>query len=474
MPRIGQFDDDTQSPAQAVGGRAPYLGLVADGKMCTFAFSQAAVAFISQRLFNDLYDDVTEVFFGYSINYGVQETASSGTASIELSVDSADGSSRTRVTFGGQDVGIIPDTGILISDAVAIGPRTRGSKLWHNSRVTYNGAGANGLHRNCRAAYLADSGEISNAAIPAAPPANNVMAGVPVGSSAYCLRPLFIIGRTTRDTFLLLGDSINAEDYAYPYMDSGKGKSGVLTRRVSEEFACLNGAQSGDSYVSTETGARFAIRQSLGQYVTAVIDEYGVNDGALTLAQFTAKMVTMRARFPGKAYGKATLIPRTTTTDFWQTTGNQAIHGNAVNHLEVNRAIRNLVANDFFIDTAVALESAKDSRKWKASGNLIANVAVANGATSSQRILNAAAATFGQELLYTHISVANDVAQTALVIAVAADGSSITTYGSGVVSPAGSVSVMTNHLTADGLHPLIQAELLIRRDGDFSALRRFR
>lgn len=480
------------------------IGLVASTKMPTWSANQSAVKWFNQRLRCLLYDDIQSIQFGYTLQYGANENASSGTASITQSIDKRDGT-RVQVTFGGSATGIIPATGLLLSDDIPLGEtRNAGEFLTYRSKVTFNGTGTNGYHRDLNywnpLKGTANAVEIANSVNSGgAEPADLTMSGsvTQSGTPAGCFRPVLILGKTNKETFVVLGDSLNAADFANSYITDAYGQAGTCNRRLTRDFATLNLAQFGDSYANISLANRFDLRTILGRYANNVLDCYGINDPNLSLANFITYATTMKARFPNKPYGHSTYLPRTVTV---ATTGDtaaatsvagQTIHSSATTHCPIlNPAIRAGVAPlDFYVDPCAAVENLRGTGIWKPNPVSIGTVKFTdNGDFSTSRWTAVIATvvlpgTFNASCIGRTIAAWNNsnAFTQGTVLSVAADGSyvdvQVVTSTSTTERPCylNALVMDSNPVSTGMLHTTIDGDLAIENhEPAWLALKRFK
>lgn len=466
-----------------LGGAASRIDAIASTKMPTWATGTTTLKFFQERLYEILQEDTDTVIFGFTNTYGFQETLSSGSMSIDISVDNPDGT-RVRGYFDNNTVGTVPTTGTDQTGTVpaAVGSAgllftvpirltaklKRGSKLWYNMKVVQNGAGNNGHLRNAKQ-FLPNQEErveIVGSAGPA--PTDRTMSGVPAnGYTPFCVRPILILGTTTRNVVVQYGDSINADDQSWPQITDGTGYTGITNRYLANRVATINLSQSSESYTNLNVGNRFALRQYIGQNFGSVIfDQLGVNESpASTKAQYLAFFTAFKARFAGlgKAYGHSSLLPRATTTDNWTTTTNQTVV--APNAADTNEALRALNVVDFYVDINAAVESSRGSSKWKPSPVSIGNVSVANGTDPfANKLLTSATPIFTPDLIgaTVGVSASGTTLSVAQIWTVAADALSCQTAGM-LSGNTGSIACFLRPYNFDQLHPTIESELAVEQ-----------
>ncbi len=474
--------DPTKIDNSTISFGSVRVDAIASTKMATWGTNQANLMYMQGRLYEILQDDTDEVSLGFSSTYGFQETLSSGSVSLDLSIDNPDGT-RVRAYFNNAVTGVVPSsgtdqTGIIPAAVGAAGllfcvpvklsaKLKRGTKLWYNFKLVYNGTGVNGHFRNHKQWNL-DKEERMNVAQAVGPqPTDVTMAGVPSnGYTGYCFRPILIVGKTSRNVVIQYGDSINADDQSFPQITDGTGYAGITYRYLAQRVATVNLAQSSESYTNLNTGNRFALREYIGKnFGTVILDQLGVNESpGSTKAQFLAFFTAFKARFAGlgKPYGRTPLLPRATTTDNWTTVANQTIVTAAAP--DTNEAMRSLAVCDFFVDINASVESSRGSGKWKPTAASTVTVAVTDGPDPTvQKTYTCATPIFTRDLVGATVGVA--VAGTGLtpgqVYTVASDGLSAVIIGS--AGNIGSTNLFIRPWNFDPVHPCVESELAVEQ-----------
>ncbi len=173
--------------------------------------------------------------------------------------------------------------------------------------------------------------------------------------------PVLILGKTKKPakTVANNGDSI----------PSGTGDSGMPTSKGGfVERAVTNQMALGYditipplyayAYVSqgSETAAIYTnpqqskLRQTVSGWCANIIDNYGTNDLGSSLATMKANCLILAKRATDRAqkYFKTTLFPKTTSTDAWQTAGNQTVTGSESTRVAFNDWIRDTTSVNGF------------------------------------------------------------------------------------------------------------------------------
>jgi hypothetical protein len=257
---------------------------------------------------------------------------------------------------------------------------------------------------------------------------------------------------------------------------------GYLMRSLSGRAGVINGGLEGESLYTFLLNAGHFRRASLTQFAKYAIIEYGVGDfsSSRTAAQLQADLLTLATRnhFMGIA---ATIIqtitPQSTSTDRWTTTANQTTvspqnaervsHNNWVRDggpidpttkLRVNTGTVNALRFGNtghpikgYIEVADAVESARDSGKWKTPNRIVTDGAI----TSASANLTSATAGFTSADVGSTVIVAGAGTASADLVA------TITTIGSSTavaltLAAGTTVSGATTIIgakTQDGVHP---------------------
>jgi len=192
--------------------------------------------------------------------------------------------------------------------------------------------------------------------------------------------PLAIVGRTTKPSVLLVGDSrvrgsAETQDVA--------GFVGHLERSVGKKCGFINVAMDAERCFHVQTGA--ANRLSMAQYCSHVIHGHGINDAnaGTSLANILIYQAAVRALIaavnPTARQYQTTIYANTTSTDSWATSANQTVAaGNAV-RVTLNTSIRTSTAANLMgnIEIADCVETYRDSGLYFVNG--VANYYTSDG-----------------------------------------------------------------------------------------------
>lgn len=299
------------------------------------------------------------------------EVALGGTATVTAAIEDINGNF-TQITWGGSATGTLPNNSNTLSDFVTPAiPITLGTPFfirsyWQSANGALNndlgalsGSGdgtawgrdeANGERYRWAASGISDQtmgGSITSNA----------------GSSGWC--PAAIVGRTSKPSLYLLGDS-RVEGLTDWFNDASTDK-GSLPRCVGPHFPYINNGWSAMKPSDFITG--HARQLELAAYCSHVICELGITElNGSNLSTVLADLQTVYGYFPGKKIFQTTIPPITTSTDLWTTTGNQSNNGPIETDREsFNNGLRNgsVAGLTGYFEFADLAESARDSGKWR-------------------------------------------------------------------------------------------------------------
>jgi hypothetical protein len=282
----------------------------------------------------------------------------------------------TRITFGGAGGASAPSGAQIISDPVKVAIK-KGATF----RLRYFYSNPGGILFDCRQGpgelmCFGTSGltDMTMGGTPSGGSGGGSGGVGGAGGSQYSYRPVAIVGLTTRKAILAIGDS---RFVGFPALAAGVqdvqsdvfGGLGVFERSFCRgEAGCVLAARGGE--LASDFLAGHANRLALAAYCDIVVGEYGLNDLFEGASQATAesRISAIAALFPGKPVYWTTILPDTTSTDAWATTGNQT------KTLGANDAYRTGLNDDLragaisglsgFIELADVVESARDSGLW--------------------------------------------------------------------------------------------------------------
>lgn len=300
----------------------------------------AAVAIYAMKL----------VFPSWAVLSGTTETAQGEESLITASVEYPSGT-YTRVTFSGSATGTMPDNANFISDEVAV-TIPQGAKFWIRTWVSnatalvYNGA------------FKPVTGDGFVASATTTP--DLTAGGAVTQATVNMYGPCAILSKHGKRAIGIVGDSVGsgAGDTA------NNGDVGAIARSIGQCLPYINASVPSDSaaaFASSNTN-----RVALMAYVSDLICQYGINDIPGTpAATVLTRLGVVHALFPRLRVFQTTIMPRTTSTDSWVTTGNQTVGANEATRLSVNTSIRAVMATtDGTFDIATPVESSWNSGLW--------------------------------------------------------------------------------------------------------------
>jgi hypothetical protein len=307
------------------GGLVPHLGFVATRAAVPNSLITANKQFNSRtsHTMNSSVSSFQVVFPNWYVTSSFVEAGSGAaatlTAAIEVCPCSPTGTI-TQITFSGSATGTIPSGGNLTSDSIAL-PLASGTQFF--IRTFYNNtAGVIALYDgNTGVAADFEANNYTGEAINAvASGATDLTLGGTITDNASleaAYRPVAIIGMTTKDGILILGDS-RQQGYQN---NQGSGNplnvpQGEWTGSVEPYVGYLNAGVSKDQanqFVVSHTN-----RAALAQYATVIGFEYGINDLDLsnyTSTQLLASVQSIINLFPGKPFYISTLDPNSSPSN---------------------------------------------------------------------------------------------------------------------------------------------------------------
>lgn len=208
------------------------------------------------------------------------------------------------------------------------------------------------------------------------------------------LAPIMVLGYPDTDdprAIVLVGDSIAAG-----VGDVVEAKRGFVQIATGTTVPLVNLALSGEQSANF-SGRGCQYRLSLAAYGTGAIVEYGTNDiyvGFVTAETLKARVIgicnLLKAIGLGPVY-VTTLVPRTTSTDYWQTASNQSTitSGGSIDPEAERVAYNNWVRGgsitpfDGYFDTAALVEANASNVLTPNGGYWYCGSALVNGTASA-------------------------------------------------------------------------------------------
>lgn len=232
-----------------------------------------------------------------------------------------------------------------------------------------------------------------------ATPQDLTVSGSVTDSSSYGLGPMLILTESSLPSVAIWGDSIAYGTGGTAQGDSNGhcGWAALYTQRFSCGYSKFAVPSERMSHANTTNWKRrlpiFALSNA-----THVLSNYGTNDLRVGLTTTLSAMQTVKqaelalyAQYrPGVQVIGATLLPRTNSTDSWQTTGNQTAQtnfsplGSSVRE-QYNGWLRSRPAGfNAWVDPCIACEAVQNSGVWLVNGT--ANYATTDGAHPTQAL----------------------------------------------------------------------------------------
>lgn len=337
---------------------APYLGQIASPTRIATEFFTTNKQIMSRTVHSarDNISSLQLIFPNWYVGGNpYQEVAPGASATLTASIEYPKGVFN-QLKFSGSATATISDGGQATNDALAINIPD-GATFW--VRTFYrNTAGIIYTDKVAGAGNYAVSG-LSDLTM-----TGEVVDGF---AEAFCYGPCAIIGMTNKPTIGLLGDS----------RASGEGDllddtcfTGNVMRSLGGRLAVLSLSRNGDR---ASRWVDYSVkRKALLQYVSHIVVEYGINDimnAGADAATVKTRLETIIADIAKPAY-IVTLEPWTTSTDAWATVANQAVTAAEAERLAHNANVRsgNIAGAIGFFEIADAVESSRNSGKWKAPG----------------------------------------------------------------------------------------------------------
>jgi hypothetical protein len=301
------------------------------------------------------------------------ETNAGDTATLTASIEYPEGTC-TALKFSGTGSVTMSNGGTSVSDALDI-LIPDGAEFW--VRSFYDAA------TNARIIWSSNRHPEEQAAYGVSGVSDMTAGGnITDGGADAIYRPVAIIGTTQRPSVLLLGDS-RVEGIGDTVETTGNGDVGNLERSISPRWGTINAGKSGNQ--ATQFVSSHTKRVDLAQYCSHVVAQFGIVDlvAGRSPAQVKTDLETIIGYFTVPVW-IATVEPITTSSDSWATTGNQTLDGGNTDRITLNTAIRggSVSGAAGYFEIADALESARDSGKWKVTG--AANGYTADGTHSNQ------------------------------------------------------------------------------------------
>jgi hypothetical protein len=298
------------------------------------------------------------------------------------------------VTFNGQRFGECAPDGLLFSDPIAFdvakseaffvrtATYVAGQKYYVTTALGCGGGTGPGTLGNGEGSIAGDyvDSPISGGAINTIGPFFDSYA--PTGG------PIAVLGFSSvpQKSCAIVGDSISAglNDFGYLYGSPGgylfrllrNFQAQIITPALEQttaaNFPFVHVSQAGQLAGNFVVRGKSYKSMRLAELCTTVLWEYGVNDllgGFTSLSQMQSNLFTATSFFTsrGKKFIACTLLPVTTSTDNFQTAGNQTVSAYETQRIQYNNWLRDATASGFvaqanapglvdYLDAALGIE----------------------------------------------------------------------------------------------------------------------
>jgi hypothetical protein len=352
-----------------------YLGFVATNGKVSDNGSNVNGYFMSRTLHIATTDiNAAQLVFGNFYATGAStETGGGTTATYTASIEYPAGTFY-QATFGGQVSGTAASLKYLVSDPIAVRIPSGASFFVRVYRV--HAAGSFSAPFSTVATTLSNTaGDACTFGSTNAVTDKTMGGTVTATNLQIAIPPMAIIGITSKPSVILIGDS----------RVSGINDTPTTTSpAVGETARSFWNAKIGYSNIgiASSTAAGFSalnypMTAQLINYATHIVSNYGVNDlytNGSTAAATLGFQQLIASTYPGKWFFAATVAPYTTSSDGWETLGNQSQQSTADNtqRIAYNTALRagGISGITGTIDIASAVESSLNSGLWIVNGTL--------------------------------------------------------------------------------------------------------
>lgn len=360
------------------GGNLAYKGITATRNALpnTYA-STGAVKYMQNRIKKTATSAMTQVemWFTNITPVGTTEIPG-GLGTMAGTIDSASieypAGTFTRATFAGQQVGtFVGGPQILVAIAPVAIPEGADYYEWNlcNWTSTYSPNYSDGMNNSINPLSNI-SGEMSQTS--ANPLTDYTMTGTGMTNTAFqgtSYRAAAHVGTTTKDAYALFADSKGRAALSWDSNLDTKGFKGEVGRGLEKRAAIMNLGVNGDSYANVTTDNAYLIRAQFAALCNKAIDCLGTNDlgtgATISKAQFETYISQFKTKlnWGSKPYLKATITPRSTTTDNGMTTANQTPVASNASRIALNDALRagTVAGVTGFVEIADAVETARNS-----------------------------------------------------------------------------------------------------------------
>jgi hypothetical protein len=268
-------------------------------------------------------------------------------------------------------------------------------------------------------------------------------------SGANGFAPAAIVGPTTAPSFYLWGDS-RVEGILDYYNDTSTN-IGETARAVGPYFGYINGGISSMSTVNWIAGSN-PHQIALSKYTTHLLSENGFNDSTTggSASTIITNNQTAWGMFGATRVIMTTLAPKTTSTDAYQTTGNQTAASFWASTIgPYNTLVRAGVSGTLgFMDIASIATGSTSNSVWQ-----VGTISAVYTSTCSSFVMTVSAVTSGTIHLWDQVSNAPGTQANIYQLGTGTGGTG--TYGVDYATStcsATSATTVSNAPTIDGLH----------------------
>ncbi|MDN7179098.1 hypothetical protein M0D69_13955 [Caballeronia sp. SEWSISQ10-4 2] len=348
------------------------------GINATFPFAWSRTMHINR---GDSVESVQLVFAHWGASYQ-GETTVAADLSIACSIEYPMGVYYQGL-WNGTALGIINPGKNGTSDPISVAiPKgaTFWVRTWQNCASGTWGSSAAALQRNApaigspsmqcieTARYGTTAADTYDATVIAGSGALAINGFGPAGTNANGFFPLAVLGMSSVESVLVVGDSRNSGKQDSASANMGYLGIGEICRSLDYTNPYCNAGFDTDQAATFVANSTY--RKTMGAFHSAVHSEYAINDLTFgrTVAQLQASQQAIFAMFPGKLYSLSTCTPKTTSTNGWIDQDGQTVTngGNESQRPVYNTWVRSKpLGVTAIFDVAAVVESPVNVGKWK-------------------------------------------------------------------------------------------------------------
>lgn len=279
--------------------------------------------------------------------------------------------------------------------------------------------------------------------------------GAIINNHFFIYGPCFVTGQVSAglaNAVAIFGTSI---EQIYGDKGNVSGATGYLQRAfgISRPYGNFAIGSSQYQFFNTYTNGHEVMTRFMRFFRDGVF-QYATNDiaGGANLATLQTRHAATVAKLRAaglRRLGVTTTLPRSTSTDAWQTTGNQTADANETTRRSFNAWLATNSGADFVWDTAAVISNPTNPGIWRADGITYTNTTTAAGSTTTSVNLSTSY-TLGQFNGFVTIVGANPAS--AILNHISATQIQLFTALGGAPSAGVAVSIFSPW-TWDGIHP---------------------